>query len=138
MNQRIRVPEVRVVLEDGEQLGIMSRDEALATAREKGLDLVEITARAKPPRLLDRIVVVFMVSPLDLCMVRCRHAYGTLSAATRPAVHAWFTATRRRVNARAKQFTVVPTPQPGHHIWGRRSCLKYCDTGFSIFIGQPP
>lgn len=55
MNHRIRVPEVRVVLEDGEQLGIMSREEALATAQEKGLDLVEITARAKPPvcRIMD-------------------------------------------------------------------------------------
>ncbi|MCP4446207.1 MAG: translation initiation factor IF-3 [Myxococcales bacterium] len=55
VNHRIRVPEVRVVLEDGEQLGIMSRDDALATAREKGLDLVEITARAKPPvcRIMD-------------------------------------------------------------------------------------
>lgn len=55
MNHRIRVPEVRVVLEDGEQLGIMTRDDALAAAREKGLDLVEITARAKPPvcRIMD-------------------------------------------------------------------------------------
>jgi translation initiation factor IF-3 len=42
-------------LEDGEQLGIMTRDDALAAAREKGLDLVEITARAKPPvcRIMD-------------------------------------------------------------------------------------
>tara|TARA_R110002073_G_scaffold103664_2_gene234633 strand:- start:3511 stop:4371 length:861 start_codon:yes stop_codon:yes gene_type:complete len=55
VNHRIRVPEVRVVLEDGEQLGIMTRDDALAAAREKGLDLVEITARAKPPvcRIMD-------------------------------------------------------------------------------------
>jgi translation initiation factor IF-3 len=43
------------VLEDGEQLGILSRDEALRTAQEKGLDLVEITARANPPvcRIMD-------------------------------------------------------------------------------------
>jgi len=55
VNHRIRVPEVRVVLEDGEQLGIMSRDVALSTAQQKGLDLVEITARAKPPvcRIMD-------------------------------------------------------------------------------------
>ncbi len=46
---------MRVVLEDGEQLGILSRDEALRTAQEKGLDLVEITARATPPvcRIMD-------------------------------------------------------------------------------------
>lgn len=43
------------MLEDGEQLGILSRDEALRTAQEKGLDLVEITARATPPvcRIMD-------------------------------------------------------------------------------------
>ncbi len=46
---------MRVVLEDGEQLGILSREEALRTAQEKGLDLVEITARANPPvcRIMD-------------------------------------------------------------------------------------
>ncbi len=42
-------------MEDGEQLGILSRDEALRTAKEKGLDLVEITARSNPPvcRIMD-------------------------------------------------------------------------------------
>lgn len=55
MNQRIRVPEVRVVLEDGTQLGILSRDEALRIAEEKGQDLVEISARSSPPvcRIMD-------------------------------------------------------------------------------------
>lgn len=55
MNHRIRVPEVRVVLEDGTQLGILSRDDALREARERGLDLVEIAARSQPPvcRIMD-------------------------------------------------------------------------------------
>lgn len=46
---------MRVVLEDGTQLGILSRDEALQTAQEKGLDLVEIAARSSPPvcRIMD-------------------------------------------------------------------------------------
>ncbi len=43
------MPQVRVVLEDGEQLGVLSRDEALDEAQKRGLDLVEITARANPP-----------------------------------------------------------------------------------------
>jgi translation initiation factor IF-3 len=49
------VPEVRVLLDDGTQLGILSRDEALKQAEERGLDLVEITARANPPvcRIMD-------------------------------------------------------------------------------------
>jgi translation initiation factor IF-3 len=55
VNHRIRVPEVRVLLDDGTQLGILSRDEALRAAEERGLDLVEITARANPPvcRIMD-------------------------------------------------------------------------------------
>jgi translation initiation factor IF-3 len=54
VNHRIRVPEVRVVYED-EQLGILSRDDALRAAQEKGLDLVEIAARSNPPvcRIMD-------------------------------------------------------------------------------------
>ncbi|HTE50744.1 MAG TPA: translation initiation factor IF-3 [Kofleriaceae bacterium] len=55
VNHRIRVPEVRVVLDDGTQLGILTRDEALRLAEEKGLDLVEIAARSSPPvcRIMD-------------------------------------------------------------------------------------
>lgn len=54
INQRIRVPEIRVILEE-EQLGIMPTHEALRLAEEKGLDLVEISPRAFPPvcRIMD-------------------------------------------------------------------------------------
>lgn len=48
-NERIRYPEVRVIDDDGSQLGIMQTRQALWTARDKGLDLIEITADAKPP-----------------------------------------------------------------------------------------
>ncbi len=55
VNQRIRVPEVRVIDETGQQLGIMPTREALAIAAEKGLDLVEVAPMANPPvcRILD-------------------------------------------------------------------------------------
>ena len=55
VNERIRVREVRVIDEDGEQLGIMPPPQALAIARQKGLDLVEIAATAVPPvcRIMD-------------------------------------------------------------------------------------
>ena len=55
MNERIRVREVRVIDEDGSQLGIMPPPQALAIARTKGLDLVEIAATAVPPvcRIMD-------------------------------------------------------------------------------------
>lgn len=55
VNERIRAPRVRVVLPDGQQLGIMSAQEALAKAKLVGLDLVEIAANANPPvcRIID-------------------------------------------------------------------------------------
>lgn len=48
-NERIRYPEVRVISETGEQLGIMTTAEAQAKARAVEKDLVLITERAKPP-----------------------------------------------------------------------------------------
>ena len=55
VNERIRVPEVRVVDEDGGQLGVMSARDALELAREHDLDLVEVAPNSVPPvcRLLD-------------------------------------------------------------------------------------
>jgi len=55
INHRIRVPEIRVILDEGDQLGIMPTHEALRLAEEKGLDLVEISPRAFPPvcRIMD-------------------------------------------------------------------------------------
>src|SRR5438309_10197405 len=55
VNERIRIREVRVIGEEGEQLGIMPTAEALQMARERGLDLVEVAPNAVPPvaRLLD-------------------------------------------------------------------------------------
>lgn len=49
MNERIRVSPVRVVLEDGTQLGVIPTDEARAKAREMGLDLLEVSPNARPP-----------------------------------------------------------------------------------------
>ncbi|MBU0595247.1 translation initiation factor IF-3 [Candidatus Bipolaricaulota bacterium] len=49
VNERIRVPEVRVIGADGENLGVLPTDQALAQAKEKGLDLVEVAPQANPP-----------------------------------------------------------------------------------------
>lgn len=49
INGQIRANQLRVVDQSGEQLGIMSRREALDKAREAGLDLVEISPNAQPP-----------------------------------------------------------------------------------------
>ncbi|HZT73664.1 MAG TPA: translation initiation factor IF-3 [Terriglobales bacterium] len=54
-NERIRAREIRVIDENGQQLGILPPQEALAIARQKGLDLVEVSATAQPPvcRIMD-------------------------------------------------------------------------------------
>jgi translation initiation factor IF-3 len=49
VNNKIRAREVRVIGDNGEQLGVMSLNEALALARQRGVDLVEIAATATPP-----------------------------------------------------------------------------------------
>ncbi len=55
INERIRVAEVRLVDEDGSQIGVVKTDEALAMAAERDLDLVEVAPNSRPPvaRLLD-------------------------------------------------------------------------------------
>ena len=55
LNERIRAPEVRLIGDDGQQVGIVKREEALAYARERDLDLVMVAPDAKPPvcRVLD-------------------------------------------------------------------------------------
>ncbi|MBP6534699.1 MAG: translation initiation factor IF-3, partial [Arenimonas sp.] len=54
-NNEIRVPRVRVIGADGEMVGVLSRDEALALAEESGMDLVEIQPNQDPPvcRVMD-------------------------------------------------------------------------------------
>ncbi len=54
-NERIRVPEVRLIDEDGNQVGVMRTEQALRHAQERELDLVEVAPEARPPvvRVLD-------------------------------------------------------------------------------------
>jgi translation initiation factor IF-3 len=49
INEKIRAREIRVIDENGEQLGILAPFEAMRIARERGLDLVEVSANAVPP-----------------------------------------------------------------------------------------
>src|SRR6201995_2735839 len=55
MNERIRAREVRVIGDEGEQIGVMPPFEALKMARERNLDLVEVSPTAQPPvcRIMD-------------------------------------------------------------------------------------
>jgi len=49
VNSEIRIPEVRLIDENGKQLGVLSNSKALKIAQEKGLDLVEVSPNSKPP-----------------------------------------------------------------------------------------
>jgi len=49
LNGAIRAANVRVIDEDGSQLGVLSRNDALSLARERDLDLVEVSPNANPP-----------------------------------------------------------------------------------------
>jgi len=55
INERIRAREVRVIGAEGEQLGVMTSDDARALATEEGYDLVEVAANSDPPvaRIMD-------------------------------------------------------------------------------------
>ncbi len=55
INDRIRVPEVRLIGDDGKQVGVVKTAEALVYAQERDLDLVEVAPEARPPvvRVLD-------------------------------------------------------------------------------------
>ncbi len=55
INERIRVPEVRLIDDEGQQVGVMKTPDALAFAQERDLDLVEVAPEARPPvcRVLD-------------------------------------------------------------------------------------
>ena len=49
INNQIQAPELRVIMENGENLGVLTFKEALDKARETGLDLIEISPKATPP-----------------------------------------------------------------------------------------
>ena len=55
INERIRVPEVRLIDNEGNQIGVLKTPDALAFAQERDLDLVEVAPEARPPvcRVLD-------------------------------------------------------------------------------------
>jgi translation initiation factor IF-3 len=55
VNERIRAKEIRVIDEEGQQLGILAPQKALEIARERGFDLVEVAPQANPPvcRIVD-------------------------------------------------------------------------------------
>ena len=55
VNEQIKISPLRIIGENGEQLGVMDRDAALRMATDAGMDLVEVAADVRPPvcRMMD-------------------------------------------------------------------------------------
>lgn len=55
INEQIRISQIMVIGDDGEQLGLMTPEEGRRVARERGMDLVEVAPNARPPvcRIMD-------------------------------------------------------------------------------------
>ena len=67
VNERISASSVRLISNDGEQLGIVSISDALDTANREGLDLVEVASNADPTELL--LLVDIMISFSSVRMI---------------------------------------------------------------------
>jgi len=67
LNDDIRAPEIRLISAEGEQLGVVSRKEALEKASEAELDLVEIAPNAEPPvcKIMDYGKFLYQLSKKD-------------------------------------------------------------------------
>lgn len=63
-NEHIRVPQIRLIAEDGEQVGLVDAKEGLRRAQEAGLDLVEVAGNADPPvcRIMDLGKYIYSLS----------------------------------------------------------------------------
>ena len=87
-NHRIRASNVRVVADDGEQLGVMSLSDALRLAQEKDLDLVEVAPTADPPvcRLLDYGRFKYVQTKKEREAKKAQKSTGLREVRFRPAI----------------------------------------------------
>jgi translation initiation factor IF-3 len=82
------VPQVRVVDAEGQQIGIMDTRDALALAREKGLDLVEVSPTARPPvcRVMDFGKYKYEESKKQRAAKRKQHSFQIKEVKLRPKI----------------------------------------------------
>ncbi|MDE1897449.1 MAG: translation initiation factor IF-3 [Xanthomonadaceae bacterium] len=111
-NQEIRVPRVRVIGEDGEMVGILSRDDALRQAEEVGLDLVEIQPNADPPvcRIMD---------------------FGKFKFETQKKANA---AKKKQKQVEIKELKFRPTTDVGDYQIKLRNLLRFLDEGDKVKV----
>lgn len=103
MNDRIRVPQVRVIGDDGEQIGILATREALTLAQERGLDLVEVSPTARPPvcRIMDYGKFKYEQSKRERVARKKQHVVHLKEIKLRPKIEHHDYATKL---ARAREF----------------------------------
>ncbi|HMM67497.1 MAG TPA: translation initiation factor IF-3 [Dokdonella sp.] len=111
-NHEIRVPKVRVIGADGEQVGVLSRDEALEMAQELGLDLVEIQPTADPPvcRIMD---------------------FGKFKFDAQKKAHA---AKKKQKQVEIKELKFRPTTDVGDYAIKLRNLRRFLDEGDKVKI----
>lgn len=88
VNERIRVPKVRVVGADGVQIGIIDTKDAMARAREAGLDLVEVAPAAEPPvcKIMDFGKYKYEEAKKERAAKRKAHAFHLKELTLRPKI----------------------------------------------------
>jgi translation initiation factor IF-3 len=90
VNRQIRVPQVRLIDDKGEQIGVVSTDDARRRADDVGLDLVEVSPTAVPPvcRILDYGKFRYEQKKKDRASAKGHHHGGQLKELrVRPAMH---------------------------------------------------
>ena len=90
INERIRVPQVRVVDENGQMVGVISTREAIEKARETGCDLVEVSPGAVPPvcRIMDYGKYKYELSKKAKKAKRKQHVVQLKEIKMRPGIEA--------------------------------------------------
>ncbi|MCH7754052.1 translation initiation factor IF-3 [candidate division KSB1 bacterium] len=90
INERIKAPEVRVIDADGEQVGVIDTSEAIETARNQGLDLVEISPAASPPvcKIMDYGKYKYQQSKKEKDTKKKQHVIHVKEIRLRPKIEA--------------------------------------------------
>ncbi|MEO7064285.1 MAG: translation initiation factor IF-3 [Dokdonella sp.] len=111
-NLEIRVPRVRVIGAEGEQVGILTRDEALAMAQEVGMDLVEIQPNGDPPvcRIMD---------------------FGKFKFDAQKKAHA---AKKKQKQVEIKELKFRPTTDVGDYTIKMRNLRRFLEEGDKVKI----
>jgi translation initiation factor IF-3 len=103
INTEIRATEVRVVAEDGEQIGVLSTQEALEKARSINKDLVEIAPKAKPPvcKIIDYGKFKYQLTKKEKESKKAQHQVKVKEIKLRPNIDVHDLDTKKN---RAKEF----------------------------------